>query len=115
MHTNEQKQHHVPLYGTAEVRAGNNGSGFLCKALTRTISLSGVGLYTHDPLEVGAHVSIIIRFTQRNGIRPADIVEGVVISVSEMESFYCVDVRFNSKLNIQDQPNLYTHLVSGEK
>lgn len=116
MSIRERRQKRVPLFGMAEVKAGSNGPRYLCKALTQTISRSGMGLYMRIPLKVGTPVSITIRYIQKNGKRLIETVQGTVASVSEMESFYCVGIRFNSHLNAKDQPCLYPHTaVSAEE
>jgi len=102
----DRRQPRVPLFGVADVKVMSSGKSFLYTALTQNITMVGMGMYMHDALEVGTPVLITIKFTKKNGQRPADVVEGVVTSLSEMESFYCVGVRFNSPLNAKDQPNL---------
>lgn len=110
----ERRQLRVPLFGVAEVRDGSDDRTHFCTALIQNISLSGVGLYMHQPLEVGTPVSITIRFTTNNGKRPSDTVEGAVASVTKMDEFYCVGVGFSSPVNQEDQPNLHQHLVSSD-
>jgi len=112
MTARERRQPRVPLFGVAEVRAGSDDFTYFCTALIQNISLSGVGLYMHQPIEVGIPVSITIRFTTNNGKRPSDIVEGVVASVTEIDDFFCVGVGFSSPVNSDKQPNLHQHLVS---
>jgi len=112
MASRERRQKRVPLYGMAEVKAGSNGPRFLCKALTQTVSRSGMGLYMRIPLKVGTPVSITIRYMRKDGKRPIETVEGTVASVSLKESFCCVGIRFNRYLNAKDQPYLYPHTLA---
>ena len=112
MTARERRQTRVPLFGVAEVRAGSDDVTYFCTALIQSISLSGIGLYMHQPIEVGTPVSITVRFTTSNGKRPSDTVAGIVASVIEMNDFYCVGVGFSSPVNPGDQPNLHQHLVS---
>jgi len=111
MRKDDRKQMRVPLFGVAEVKVEDNDTGLFLKALTQNISLTGMGLYMYQTLKPGLPVSITIRFTQKDGKRPSDTVHGIVASVTEMETSYCIGVEFDNPLNPEDQPNLYPHLM----
>lgn len=110
---NDRKHHRVPLFGVAEIKSESDRR-FLCKALTQNISMSGMGLYMHHSLKVGTPLSITIRFIVKNGKMPSDIIKGTVTSVAEIESYYCIGVRFDRSINAEDNPNLYP-LLAGTK
>lgn len=111
MDRKERRQKRLPLFGVAEVNMGSDGKTFLCTALTQNITTLGMGLYMHHVLKLGTPLSIKLKFTMKDGTRPSDVIKGTVTSVSEIESFYCVGVRFDSAVNPEGQPNLYKHLV----
>jgi len=106
----ERRQKRLPLFGVATVYPEGEISGISFNALIQNISLSGVGLYMHRPLDIGTTVRIIVKFTGTRGKRQTDILEGTVASLTELESYYCVGVGFPSFLHKEENPVLFSHL-----
>lgn len=110
MVTGERRQKRVPLFGVATVYPDGESGDVSYTALIQNISLSGVGLYMHRPLDVGTHVKIVIKFTGNKGVREADLLEGTVASLTELETYYCVGVGFPGFLHREENPTLFSHL-----
>lgn len=106
----ERRQRRLPLFGVATVYPGGVSSEVSFTGLIQNISLSGVGLYMHRPVEVGTSVTVIVKFTGTGGKRKSDILEGTVASLTELESYYCVGVGFPRYLHKEDNPVLFSHL-----
>ncbi|MEJ2184047.1 MAG: PilZ domain-containing protein [Nitrospirota bacterium] len=106
-----RKHPRYPLYAVAELRfkyAPERGPVETIVAIAN-ISTSGLGLYSHTPLENGSHVTLDITLSGRKDMK--ERLEGRIVWVSKEENLHLIGVAFEKELNEREHPLLY-RLVS---
>lgn len=75
------------------------------------ISLSGIGLYSIEPIGTGKKVEILISFIDRNGKIQEEITEGIINWEKKFKDKYLIGIVLNEELNVYKQPKLIEHLL----
>lgn len=75
------------------------------------LSLSGIGLYSLEPIGKGKKVEILISFIDRNGKIQEEDTRGVVNWEKKFKDKYLIGILFNEELNVYKQPRLIEHLL----
>jgi hypothetical protein len=107
---NKRKYTRVPMAGTAVVKFEVKGYVTI-KTTISTISLRGIGLYSHEPIEIDTNVSIAINFITVGGIK-GDSIKGRVKHSKKIGDIYFLGIYFNEEINSKNQPSLYQHIQS---
>lgn len=79
------------------------------QAMTCSISLGGIGLYSDDSIEDDTNVSITINFLSADGIR-TDSIEGCVKYNKKIGDIYFMGIQFDEEVSPINQPSLYERI-----
>ncbi len=104
-----RRHHRYPILATAVVRSKNDEKSRPVESMVASISQSGFGLYSYDPLGEGTPVSIDITFISVKGTPEQDTLEGKVIWSTRVGKLYFTGIAFDEELNPARQPRLYEH------
>ncbi len=75
------------------------------------LSLSGIGLYSPEPIGKGKKVKLRISFIDDKGKVSGDAVEGRVDWQARLKNVYLIGVLFTEELDVKNQPKLVEHLT----
>lgn len=104
-----RKWHRYQFIGTSKITVPDDRISV--DATIGNISLSGIGLYSPEPIGRGKKVRLKIAFIDHKGKVSGDLVEGRVDWQSRLKKVYLVGVLFNEELNAINQPKLMEHLA----
>ncbi|NOZ25542.1 MAG: PilZ domain-containing protein [Nitrospirae bacterium] len=106
---NLRRHHRYPILATALVRPEGGKDVQPIETMVASISQSGLGVYSYEPLKTGTRVTVEINFISVKGIREKDTAEGRIVWLSGMGRLYFVGIAFDEDLNPSKQPRLYEH------
>jgi c-di-GMP-binding flagellar brake protein YcgR len=104
----KRRHKRIPLTGSAVLKLKDQDQSL--HAMTRDISISGIGLYSDIPLEDNMEVSLVINFISISGLIKTDSVGGRIVYVRKLEDIYFMGIEFDKEINQEKQPFLYEHL-----
>ena len=111
MHS-KRRHKRVPISASVTITRGGEGAGETFHAMAANISLSGIGLYSDNPLEPETEVSLAVHFISKDGGISTDALKGNIVYVKEIGGMHFMGVEFSEELNKAGQPFLYEHLLS---
>ncbi len=107
MFQNDRTHNRYPLFARAQIVVKNETNPVEIKTEVSSIAVSGLGVYSAEPIELGSEVSINIEFLSGKGEMMNDTIEGKVVWVSITDDIYFLGIFFDEDLNKDKQPNLY--------
>lgn len=96
------------FFGVATVADSKQDVAY--KTTIANISLTGLGVYSDQPIGKGRKVAISVSFVDRNGRLRRDSAIGWVDWQRKFMDLYLVGILFSEEMNALNQPRLIEHL-----
>ncbi|MGD2081105.1 MAG: PilZ domain-containing protein [Nitrospirota bacterium] len=104
---NKRKHRREPLSAHVMLLLDEGEHPLVRRGTVADISLGGIKLYLVQPLEVGAQVTLEIRFLVAGGEVKTEKVRGTTIYSQNIQDVYFVGIEFDQELNPERHPDLY--------
>lgn len=94
----EQEKRKFPRYGIASIaNISLPGSDERIEAFISSISQGGIGIYSHQKMEIGTDIDVQISFLQTNGNEEiTEIIPGTVVWVKNLHQNFVVGISFTT-------------------
>jgi len=106
----KRKHIRVPLAGVAVIGLRDYEDVQLIQTTIADISMSGIGLYLDETLELYRDISIEIQFIGADGLMKTDYIEGYIVYAIPIGKIYFIGVEFDKEIDSTRQPFLYERL-----
>lgn len=93
----EQEKRHYPRYGIASIAniSFPGSSDDTIEAFISSIGQGGLGIYSHQKIEIGTDIDIRISFLQTNGNEEiTEIIPGRVVWVKNIHQNFVIGISF---------------------
>lgn len=108
---NSKRRHiRVPLAGVAVMTVRDNDGIRLIQAKIADISMSGIGLYSDETLELDKDISLEINFIGEDGLTKTDYEEGRIVYANTIGKIYFIGVEFDEEIDSTSHSLLYERL-----
>lgn len=105
----QRKWYRYHFFGSAKIYVIKENS--VIDADIANISLSGIGLYSPEPVGIDKKVKLSISFIDRNGKVQEEFTEGIINWEKKFKEKYLIGIILNEELNVYKQPKLIEHLL----
>ncbi len=108
IHCDTRNWNRYQFFGIAYVSV--RGKDRVYSTTIANVSLSGLGVYSAEPVGKGGKVTVTISFVDGNGKMRQDSASGKIDWQRKFLDLYLVGILFDEELNILNQPRLVGHL-----
>ena len=105
----QNRSERYPLFGKAKIKLPEDIT--IVDAEIANVSLTGVGLYSPEPIANDREVKIEISFFDITGGILTTAMEGKTVWHSKLGNSYLMGIRFNEEITGINQPSLFKRIV----
>lgn len=107
---NRRRYERVPLRATATLKVNADQDSKVIQTMVADISLSGIGVYSDNPMREDSDLLIDITFISPDGFIRTDSIGGNTVYSRQMGDLYFIGIEFEQEIDPTKQPFLFEHL-----